>query len=107
MQPISFTLVVDNFGVKYVKKEDANHLIASIKKTYTLTKDWSGTIYCGIALEWDYVNCTVKILMLGYIKKKLREYNHVVARKGQTCPFPLLPNNMVRRHRHRSPQICP
>ncbi len=28
---ISFTLVVDDFGVKYVKKDDVDHLIASIK----------------------------------------------------------------------------
>jgi hypothetical protein len=28
---ITFTLVIDNFGVKYVKKEDVDHLIASIK----------------------------------------------------------------------------
>ena len=36
---ISFTLVVDDFGVKYVRKEDADHLIASIKSTYSLTED--------------------------------------------------------------------
>jgi hypothetical protein len=32
MQPISIMLVVDNFGVKYVNKEDLEHLIMSIKK---------------------------------------------------------------------------
>jgi hypothetical protein len=37
--PILFTLVVDDFGVKYVDKADVDHLIDSIKKTYTLTKD--------------------------------------------------------------------
>jgi hypothetical protein len=26
-------------------------------------------------------------LMPGYIKKKMQEYNHIVARKGQTCPY--------------------
>ncbi len=36
--PITFTLVVDNFGVKYVHKSDVNHLIASIKTTYHLPK---------------------------------------------------------------------
>jgi hypothetical protein len=29
-QPLTFTLVVNDFGVKYEKKEDADHLIASI-----------------------------------------------------------------------------
>ncbi len=38
-RPISFTLVVNDFGVKYVSREDVDHLIDSIKKTYTLTED--------------------------------------------------------------------
>ena len=29
--PITFTLVVDNFGVKYENKDNVDHLIASIK----------------------------------------------------------------------------
>ncbi len=33
---ISFTLDVDDFGVKYVNQEDIDHLIDSIKKTYML-----------------------------------------------------------------------
>jgi hypothetical protein len=49
--PLTFTLVVDDFGVKYVKKEDADHLIASIKSTYRLTEDWTGNLYCGITLD--------------------------------------------------------
>ena len=53
-QPISFTLVVDNFGVKYVGKEHVNHLIASLKQSkYKLTEDWTGSLYCGISLEWN------------------------------------------------------
>ena len=31
---ITFTLVVDNFGVKYSTKTDANHLIQALKKQY-------------------------------------------------------------------------
>jgi hypothetical protein len=50
-RPITFTLVVNDFGVKYVNKEDVNHLAASIKSTYTLTKDWMGNLYCGITLN--------------------------------------------------------
>ncbi len=36
-QSIMFTLVVDNFGVKYDNKSDVDHLIATIKKDYSLT----------------------------------------------------------------------
>jgi hypothetical protein len=55
-RPILFALVANNFGVKYVNKEDLDHLIASIKTTYTLTEDWMGNLYSGICLDWDYEN---------------------------------------------------
>ncbi len=70
-RPISFALMVDDFWVKYKNKDNVDHLVASIKTTYTLTKDWSGDLYCGIALAWDYVNRMVDISMPGYIKKKI------------------------------------
>ncbi len=36
---ITFTLVVDDFGVKYVNKSNVEHLIASLKANYALTVD--------------------------------------------------------------------
>jgi hypothetical protein len=84
--PITFTLVVDDFGViKYVNKDDMDHLIASIKMKYMLTKDWTGNLYCGSQLDWDYAGRTVDISMPGYIKKKLQEYGHIMPRKIQGC----------------------
>jgi hypothetical protein len=52
-QPISFTLVVDDFGVKYTQQEDIEHLIKCIKKKYKLAMDWDGNLYCGICPKWD------------------------------------------------------
>jgi hypothetical protein len=77
-RPITFTLVVDDFGVKYISKEDVDHLIVSLQSNYTLTKDWTGNLYCGISLQWDYINRTVNISMPGYIRKKLQEYGHII-----------------------------
>ncbi len=88
---ISFTLMVDDFGVKYEYKGDVDHLVASIKTTYTLTKNWAGDLYCGIALAWDYVNRTVDISMPGYIKKKLQECRHVQSKHTQMCLYLLAP----------------
>ena len=70
-RPISFTLVVDDFGVKYTPKdkEDINHLIKVIKEKYELTKDWDGDLYCSIRLKWDYHHRTLDISMPGYIRK--------------------------------------
>jgi hypothetical protein len=84
---ITFTLVVDDFGVKYVDKTDVEHLIASIKSSYELTVDWTGNLYCGISLDWDYTNRWVDISMPGYIKKKLQEYDHTMPTRLQRCPY--------------------
>ena len=40
--PIYFSLVVDEFGVTYVGKENTDHLIKVLEEHYTLTKYWSG-----------------------------------------------------------------
>jgi hypothetical protein len=49
--PISFTLVVNNFGVKYINKADAKHLLAVLKNDYECDTDWDGTRYLGLTLN--------------------------------------------------------
>ena len=77
----------ENFGVNYVDKDDAEHLISSIKANYGLTVDWTGNLYCGISLDCDYVNRWVDISMPGYIKKMMQEYGHVIPTRLQMCPY--------------------
>jgi hypothetical protein len=84
---ISFTLIVNNYGVKYASQDNVDHLISSIKKTYMLTKDWMGNLYCGITLKRDYDRWMVDILMPGYIIKKLQEYKHSKPFKVQYCLY--------------------
>jgi hypothetical protein len=68
--------------------QHADHPIASIKNTYKkLTEDWTGSLYCRITLNWDYVGRTVDISMPGYIKKKLQEYNHLLLGRSQYCQY--------------------
>ena len=53
-KPILFVLCVDDFGIKYINKEDAHHLIKTLKKHYeALSIDWEGTKFCGINFDWD------------------------------------------------------
>jgi hypothetical protein len=75
-RPISFSSEVDNFGVKYVGREQAEHLIGCIKQNYNISSDWNGSAYCGLTLEWDYKNRTVDLSMPGYIKAALHKYQH-------------------------------
>ena len=69
--PIFFTLVVDNFGVRYMNKQDTENLLQVLHEKYTVTDDWSGKLYIGISLEWDYSMRTLDISMPGYVKKAL------------------------------------
>jgi hypothetical protein len=48
---ISFSLVVDDCGVKYVGREHAEHLMECIKKNYNISSDWKGSAYCGLTLD--------------------------------------------------------
>jgi hypothetical protein len=50
-QPIWFTLVVDDFGIKYVGKEHALHLKSALQSYYPLSTDWTGNHYIGIHLN--------------------------------------------------------
>jgi hypothetical protein len=75
-RPISFSLVVDDFGVKYVGREHAEHLMVCIKKNYNISSDWNGTAYCGLTLYWNYQDRTVDLSMPGYIKAALHKYQH-------------------------------
>ena len=52
-RPIAFSLVVDDFGVKYVNKDDADHLANSLKNAYKIAEDWTGGLYYGITLKWN------------------------------------------------------
>jgi hypothetical protein len=65
-RPICFTLVVNDFAVKYINKEDAEHLINAIKKYHPMTVDKEATKYIGLTIEWDYTNRKVHIHMPGY-----------------------------------------
>jgi hypothetical protein len=78
---------VADFGVKYFGKEHIDHLIKCIKEKYELTEDWSGNLYFGIKLHWDYNACTVDISMLGYIKKLLQKYKHKMPTTPPHCLY--------------------
>ncbi len=53
-RPISFTLVVDNFGIKYVRKKHALHLLNILKEHYEIAVDWTGNKFIGLTMNWDW-----------------------------------------------------
>ena len=53
-KPIQFALVVDDFGIKYENKQDAQDLINALEKNYeAVSVDWDRELLCGIKLDWD------------------------------------------------------
>ena len=44
-RPTVFCLCVDDFGVKYYSKEDANHLSNSLRRHYDITIDEKGDFF--------------------------------------------------------------
>jgi hypothetical protein len=63
------------------------HLIRCIKEKYKVTEDWTGDLYCGITLKWNYEQRWLDISMPGYIKKLLLKYKHCMPTKPQHCPY--------------------
>ena len=87
-RPIQFTLVVDDFGVKYVGQEHALHLQETLEQHYKVTKDWTGKRYIGITLDWDYKRRQVHLSMPVYIAKALKQFQRVKPNRKQHAPFP-------------------
>jgi hypothetical protein len=83
---IQFTLAVDDFGVQYVGQEHAQHLIDALEQVYTVSKDWTGGLYCGITLNWEYANKHVDLSMPGYIKDVLHTYHNPMPKRPQYAP---------------------
>ena len=52
-RPISFRLVVEDVGIKYVGKKYYNHLIKALRELYTLTEDEIWSTYIGLKIHWD------------------------------------------------------
>ena len=85
---LQFTLAVDNFGVKYTRRKDADHLLRILEKEFTaVSTDWDGALYCSITLEWNYNERWLDISMPGYIKKVLQKCLHESPTKPQHSPY--------------------
>jgi hypothetical protein len=44
-RPVTFTLVVGDFGVKYVGKGNVDHLLNALKENYEVTEYWEGKLW--------------------------------------------------------------
>jgi hypothetical protein len=84
--PIAFSLIVDDFEVKYVGKQHADHLRDALLRSYELTTDWEGKFYSGMSLKRDYKNRTCDISMPSYIANVLSKFQHETPTQPQHKP---------------------
>jgi hypothetical protein len=64
-RPIAFSLIVNDFTVKYVGKQHADHLWDALLRSYQIIADWEGKVYSGMSLKWDYKTSRCDIYMAG------------------------------------------
>ena len=69
-------LCVDDFGVKYFTKDDANNLLAYLKNHYSISTDWEGYNCLDLKIYWNYSEEYVDISMPEYVKKALDTLKH-------------------------------
>jgi hypothetical protein len=53
-RPVWFSIVVDDCGIKYIGRENAELLMISIKKKYAISSNWTGSAYCSLKMDRDY-----------------------------------------------------
>ena len=86
-----FCLCVDDFGVKYFSKADADHLLTALGQNYTYTVDWTGQNFCGLKISWEYEKSYVDIAMPDYIKNVLHRFQHTLPKSPQFSPHAHVP----------------
>ena len=105
MHPLTFTLVEDNFGVKFVNKDDVDHLISSIKTKYSLTKIGRATY---IAASPSSGITSDERSISQYPDTSKRNYKNMNTSDLEKCKrvhTHLSRRSLARRHRLPSPQM--
>ena len=72
-RPIQFSLVVDDFGVKWVNHADLNHLLESPRTKHTMTCDSEWKQFAEMHLQWNCDTGKVVCSMDWHVKDALRE----------------------------------
>ena len=103
-RPITFTLVADNFGIKYQGQEHAENLLKALCDDYTVEVDLTGKLYVGINLDWNYKKGYVDISMPECIQKQLTCYTHPSPRQKRHTHFDLAPSFSAAQPRSSPPR---
>ena len=105
-QATIFSLVVDNFSIKYASKQDADHLLQALCAKYTISTDWDA-----------YWTGTIPLDMLNYLCQNMSPEHYTSLNKLSKNFIPTvsisqnifhtstLNQNMVRRFNTQNPPM--
>ncbi len=102
-RPIAFTLVIDNFGVKYDGEEHAQHLLKTVQKYYKCLFKAEEERYCGLTIKWDYAGRKVHLLMPEYVTNSLKRFQHPPPPVRQDQPHPHIAKAYGAKEQHANP----
>ena len=87
--PITFTLVIETFGVRYYGKEHALHLKSALEGKYKVTTDWYGKLYIRISLTRNYDEGTVQLPIPVYVRAAFHLFQHDKTKRYQVYTTPV------------------
>ena len=91
-RPVQFTLIVDDFGVKYEGKEHVDHLLKALRKYYSkIIEDWKESLHADITLSWNYTERWLYVSMPGNVQKLRQRFWHKMPRKPEFSSFKAAP----------------
>ena len=82
---VSFSLIIDDFLIKYHKQEGTDHLLAALREKYVITTDTAKTMkYVSITIKYNKVKHIITLSMPDYITKALKRFGKEHVKGGLT-----------------------
>ena len=99
---VTFTLVVDDFLIKYKQRSAVDHLFGVLRELYEITTDFSPTLkYVGITLRHNRKKRYIDMSIPGYVKKAMQRFQRL-GLKGADSPIIYVPPNYSK-HQQEAP----
>ena len=103
---VAFTLVVDDFLIKFKQRSAAEHLFSALRELYTITTDFSAKQkYVGITLDYNKKKRYIDMSIPGYVEKAIQRFQRTNL-KGADSPIIYVPPNYGK-HQQEAPMVEP
>ena len=90
---VAFTLVVDDFLIKYNDRKEVDHLLSVLRELYTITTEFGATQkYVGITLHHNRTKRHIDMSIPGYVQKAIQRFQRTNL-KGADSPIIYVPPN--------------